>query len=79
MANFQEVRVDKYTTKEIKIWSKTSKTGTILRLNKRNFEDEGLPHELFLTTRQTTKIKNVFSNNMSTDIKVGKAKIPKII
>ena len=25
------------------------KTGTILRLNKKNFEDEELPHELFLT------------------------------
>ena len=33
-----------------------SKTGTILRINKKNFEDEELPHELFLTTRQTAKI-----------------------
>ena len=34
-----------------------NKTGAILRLNKKKFEDEELPHELFLTTRQTTKIK----------------------
>ena len=41
-----------------------SKTRTILRFSKKNFEDEELPHELFLTKRQTTKIRNVFSNNM---------------
>ena len=33
----------------------------------------------FLTTRQTTKIRNVFANNMSTDIKLSKAQISKII
>ena len=37
--------------------------------NKNNFEDEELRHELFLTTRQTTKIKNAFASNMSKDIK----------
>ena len=42
-----------------------NKTETILRLNKNNFEDEELPHELFLTTTQTTKIRNAFANNMS--------------
>ena len=38
-----------------------------------------MPHELFLTIRQTTKIKNAFANNMSTDIKLNKAQISKII
>ena len=38
-----------------------------------------MPHELFLTTRQTTKIRNVFANNMSTDITLSKAQISKII
>ena len=55
------------------------KTGTILRLNKKNFENEELPHELFLTTRQTTKIRNAFANNMSIDIKLSKAQISKMI
>ena len=32
-----------------------------------------LPHELFLTTRQKTKLKNTFNNNMSTNIKLSKA------
>ena len=35
-------------------------TGTTLRLNKKNSEDEELPHKLFLTTIQTTKIRNAF-------------------
>ena len=38
-----------------------------------------MPHELFLTTRQTTKIKNAFANTMSTDIELSEAKISKII
>ena len=68
MANYQEGRV-KLTSKQLnKLKSAArNKTGTILRLNKKTFEDEVLPHELFLTTRQTTKIRN--ANNMSTDIK----------
>ena len=38
-----------------------------------------MPHELFLTTIQITKIRNAFANNMSTDIKLSKAQISKII
>ena len=38
-----------------------------------------MPHELFRTARQATKIRNAFANNMSTDIKLGKAQISKII
>ena len=48
-------------------------------MNKKNFEDEELLHELFLTTRQTTKIRNAFPNNMSADIKLSKAQISKMI
>ena len=38
-----------------------------------------MPYELFLTTRQTTKIRNVFAINMSTDIRLSKVQISKII
>ena len=38
-----------------------------------------MPHELFLTTRQTTKIQNAFANNMSTDRKVSIAQVSKTI
>ena len=34
---------------------------------------------MLLTTRQTTKLKNAIENNMSTDIKLSKAQISKII
>ena len=37
-----------------------------------------MSHELFLTTRQTTKIRNDFANNRSTDIKIIKTQISKI-
>ena len=56
-----------------------NKTETILRINKKNFQDEELSHELFLTTRQTIKLKNAFANNMSRYIKLSKAQISKII
>ena len=79
-ANCQEVEVKLTKTQLNKLKSAAkNKTGTILRLNKKNFEDEELRHELFLTTRQRTKIRNVFSNNMATDIKFSKAQISKII
>ena len=35
------------------------------------FEDE-LLHELFATTKQATKIRNAFENNMLIDIKLSK-------
>ena len=38
-----------------------------------------MPYELFLTTRQTTKIRNAFTNIMSTHIKLTKAQTSKII
>ena len=53
------------------------KTGTTLRINLKMFNGNNLPHELLLTTRQKTKIRNAF-NNISTDIKLSKAQITKI-
>ena len=48
-------------------------------MNARMFNSDNLPHELLLTTRQTTKLRNTIENNMSTDIKLSKAQISKII
>ena len=56
-----------------------SNEGTTLRMNARMFNSHNLPHELLLTTRQTTKLRNAIENNMSTDIKLSKAQISKII
>ena len=41
--------------------------------------NEELPHELFLSTRQTTKIRNGFANNIATDIKLTKTQISEIV
>ena len=54
-------------------------TGTSLRVSLKMFDGNNLRHELLLMTRQKTKIRNAFNNNMSTDIKFSKAQITKII
>ena len=36
-------------------------------------------HELILTTRQTTKTRNTFANNISTDTKLSKDQISRLI
>ena len=56
-----------------------NKQGTTLRMNAKMFNGNNLCHELLLTTRQTTKLRNAIENNMSTDIKLSKVKISKII
>ena len=47
-------------------------------MNLKMFDGNDLPHELLLTT-QKTKLRNAFNNNMSTDLKLSKAQISKII
>ena len=76
MGNYQEARIKLTNTKIKKIKSAAkNKIGTMLRLNKKNFENKELPHELSLTTRQVNKVRNAFADNISTDIKFSKAQI----
>ena len=56
-----------------------NKTGTTLRMSLKMLDENDLPHELLLTTRQKTKLRNAFNNNISTDLKLSKAQISKII
>ena len=56
-----------------------NKTGLTLRMSMKMLNGNNLPHELLLTTRQKTKLRNSFENNMLTNIKLSKAKISKII
>ena len=80
MAYYQEARVKLTNTQLNKLKpAAKNRTRTILRLNKKNFKNEELPHELFLTTRQIIKLRNAFANNMSIDIKLSKAQIYKKI
>ena len=55
------------------------KTGTTLRVSLKMFAGNDLPHELLLTTIQKTKLRNAYNNNMSTDLKLSRAQISKII
>ena len=56
-----------------------SNEGATLRLSIRNFNKDEYPHELLLTTRQNTELRNALNNNSGTDIKLNKAQIKKII
>ena len=56
-----------------------SNEGATLRLGIRNFNKDERPHELLLTTRQDTKLRNAVNNNSATDTKLSKAQIKKII
>ena len=53
-------------------------TGETSRMSMKMFNRNNLPHELLLTTRLTTKFRNAFENNKSTDIKLSRTQISKI-
>ena len=58
MVNYEEITVKLTNTQLNKSrFAVKNKTETILRITKKNFQDEELPHELFLTTREKTKQK----------------------
>ena len=52
---------------------------TTLRIGIKNLNKEDLPHELLLTTRQNTKLRNAINSNLETDIKLSKAQIKKLM
>ena len=56
-----------------------SNEGATLRLGIRNFNKDEDPHELLLTTRQNTKLRNAINDNSATDIKLSKTQIKKIM
>ena len=51
MTNYQEARVKLTNTQlnKLKSEAKKKKKETILKMNKKNFQDEQLPYELFIT------------------------------
>ena len=77
MVEFSKVIV-KLTNTQLKAAVK-NKTGTILKRSLKMLDGNDLPHELLLTTRQKTKLRNAFDNNMSTNLKLSRAQISKII
>ena len=55
------------------------KTGRTLRMSLKMFNGNDFPHELLLTARQKTKLRNGFNNNIWTDLKLSTAQTSKII
>ena len=53
----------------------------VLRLSSNIIGDNetNFPHELLLTNRQVSKLREAFTNNSSTDIKLSKTQLSKII
>ena len=52
-----------------------NKAAATLRMSLKMFNRIDLTHELLMTTRQKTKLRNSFNNNMSTDVTLSKAQI----
>ena len=50
-----------------------------VKSNEGELNKDELPHELLLTTRQNTKLRNAINNNSATDTKLSKAQIKKLI
>ena len=78
MVKYSKVNV-KLSDTQLKKPAVKDKTGITLRISLKMFDGNNLPHELLLTTRQKTKLRNAFNNNMSTNLKFSKAQISKII
>ena len=80
MVKYSQVNV-KLSDKQLKQLKTVvkKKAGATLRMSLKMLDGNDLPHELLLTTRQKTKLRNAFNNNMSTDLKLFKAQISKRI
>ena len=80
MIEYTKVNV-KLTNLQLNKFKKAVKNNdsTTLRIGIKNLNKEDLPHELLLTTRQSTKLRNAINNNMVTDLKLSKTQIKKLI
>ena len=72
------VKLSNRQLKQLKIAAK-DKTETNLRMSWKMTNGNDLSHELFLTGRQKTELRNAFDNNMSTDLTLSKTQISKKI
>ena len=78
MVEYSKVNV-KLSDTQLKKLKTAVKNKTPLRMSFKMLDGNNLLHELLLTTRQKTKLRNAFNNNMSTHLKLSKAQIFKII
>ena len=78
MVEYSKVNVRFTQLKKLKDAVKDN-TRTTLPINFKMFDGNDLPHELLLTTRQKTKLRNAFNINMSADIELCESQLTKII
>ena len=80
MVEYTKVNV-KLTNLQLSKFKKAVKNSdsTTLQIGIKSFNKDELPHELLLTTRQSTKLRNAINNNIATDLKLSKAQIKKLI
>ena len=53
--------------------------GATLQISIKILNKDELPHQLLLTARQSTKLRNAINNNLATEIKFSKAELKKLI
>ena len=80
MVEYERVNL-KLSNQEIKKLKEAVKSnnGTTLRIGNKSFTKADLLHELFLTQTQINKLREKVENIMSTDIKLSKTQINKLI
>ena len=66
---WSKCKINRITTKKMKTAVKNNAV-TTLRMSLKMFDGNDLLHELLLTTKQRTKLRNAFNSTMSTDIKL---------
>ena len=72
------VKISDRQLKQLKTAVK-DQTGVTLRISLKMLGGNDLPLEFLLTTKQNTKLRNAFNNNMSTDLNLSKAQISKTV
>ena len=80
MVEYSKVNV-KLTYTQLKKLKAAVKDKTVktLRISLKMFDGNDLPHELLLETRQKTKLRNAFNNNMSSNLKLSNVQISQMI
>ena len=77
MVEYSQVNV-KLTDTQLKKKTAVNNSATTLRMSLKMLGGDDLPHEFLLATKQRTKLRNTFNNNMSTDINFLKLKFLKL-
>ena len=56
-----------------------NETDVVLTLSSNMIDDDDFPYKLLLTNRQVVNLRKAFANHLSTDIKLSKAQLSKMI